>query len=383
MATKPEIEVMTMAMEQRKAIIVVLAFAAGCSGAAAPAKVPTAVRVRAVDKASARNATRYSATINPASRVDVAFKVGGYVQRVATVRGLDGKARLLQEGDRVSAGQMLAEVRVADYQQKLEEAKASFAEATAAREQAQIDFDRASRLAGSESVSKAELDNARVRLDAATARCAGARVRVSEAETAVEDTRLRAPMHGVVVKRNVELGSLAAPGTVAFSIADTSSGKVVFGVPDTELEALQLGTRQTVTTEAFRGRDFVGSITRIAPVADPKSRVFEVEITIANPDEELKPGMIASLKLGEAGTAPPLTVLPLNAVVRMPGQTGRFAVFVVDQKAAPPVARLREVELGEFLGNQIPIRAGLAAGDAVVVQGATLVSDGEAVQVIP
>ena len=68
---------------------------------------------------------------------------------------------------------------------------------------------------------------------------------------------------------------------------------------------------------------------------------------------------------------------------RSPGHTGRFAVFVVDQKQTPPTARLREVELGEFLGNQIPIRAGLADGDRVIVMGASLVSDGEAVQVIP
>jgi RND family efflux transporter MFP subunit len=357
---------------------------AGCSaGDAAPAKTPTAVRVRAVERAASHSATRYSATINPASRVEVAFKVGGYVQRVGNAKGLEGHSRLLQEGDHVSAGQTLAEVRVGDYEQRLAEAKAGLAETTAAREQAQIDFDRASRLSTTESVSKAELDAARVRLDATSARLEGARVRVAEAQTAVDDTRLRAPMNGVVVKRNVEVGSLAAPGTIAFSIADTASVKVVFGVPDTELETLRLGTRQVVTTEAMRGREFEGRITRIAPVADPKSRVFEVEVTIANPDGDLKPGMIAALKLNDSGAAPPLAVLPLNAVVRSPGHAGRFAVYVVDQKATPPQARLREVELGEFLGNQIPIRAGLADGDRVIVMGASLVSDGEPVQVIP
>jgi hypothetical protein len=93
--------------------------------------------------------------------------------------------------------------------------------------------------------------------------------------------------------------------------------------------------------------------------------------------------MIAALKLNNAGTAPSLTVLPLNAVVRSPAHPGHFAVFVLDPKQNPPQARLREVELGEFLGNQIPIRAGLADGDRVIVMGASLVSDGEQVQVIP
>jgi RND family efflux transporter MFP subunit len=361
------------------------ALLAACgAGPSTPAKTPTAVRVRAVERTAASSgATRYSATINPASRVDVAFKVGGYVQRVGSARGVDGHSRLLQEGDHVTAGQTIAEVRVGDYEQKLAEAKAGLAEASAAREQAQIDFDRASRLSSTESVSKAELDATRVKLDAVAARLDGARVRVAQAQTAVDDTKVRSPMSGVIVKRNVEVGTLAGPGTVACSIADTATVKVVFGVPDTELEQLRLGTRQVVTTEAQRGRDFEGRITRIAPVADPKSHVFEVEITINNGEGELKPGMIAALKLNDPGARPPLAVLPLNAVVRSPGTKGRFAVYVVDQKQSPPLARLREVELGEFLGNQIPISAGLADGDRVIVMGASLVSNGEPVQVIP
>src|SRR5437667_5441569 len=164
------------------------ALSAGCvAGDATPPKTPTAVRVRAVERATSTSATRYSANINPASRVDLAFKVGGYVQRLANVRGVDGKSRVVQEGDHVTAGQVLAEVRVADYSQKLAEAKAGLAEAVAAREQAQIDFDRATRLATTESVAKAELDATRVKLDAVSARLEGARVRVAEAQTAVED----------------------------------------------------------------------------------------------------------------------------------------------------------------------------------------------------
>lgn len=364
----------------RNLAIVCLSLCACGDKSAAPAHSPTAVSVRAVERSTARNAARYSATIYPASRVDLAFRVGGYVERVAQVRGVDGRLRLLQEGDHVSTGQELARVRASDYEQRLAEAKASLAESTAAHEQAQIDFSRATRLVSTASMAQAELDSARVKLDAAGARGDGARVRVSEAATALDDTRLRAPMSGVVVKRAVEVGTLAQPGAIAFSIADTQSVKVVFGVADTELESLRLGARQAITSEVFRGRELTGRITRIAPVADPKSRVFEVELTIANPDEQLKPGMVVALKLSDHAEAAPVAVLPLNAVVRSLAHAGRFAVFVVDDKST---ARLREVELGEFLGNQIPIRAGLADGNRVIVQGAALVSDGEAVQVIP
>ncbi len=365
--------------------------ACACASKPVGEKSLTAVRTHAVSQAAAGNATRYSANIDPASRVDVAFKVGGYVQSIAQVRGVDGKTHTLQEGDAVVAGQELAAVRVVDYEQRFGEAKAALAEALASREQAQLDYDRSAQLASSQTVAKAELDAARVRRDAAGARVDGAKVRVAEAQTALDDTHLRAPMNGVVVKRAIEDGTLAGPGTVAFAIADVHTVKVVFGVADTELEALHLGTSQKVTTEAFRGRDFEGQITRIAPIADPKNRLFEIEITIDNAGGELKPGMVAALELNRGAVAP-VAVLPLNAVVRAPKDRDKFAVFVVEpQKGktgepngpAVAVAHLRVVELGDFLGNLIPVRSGLNDGDQVIVQGASLVSDGETVQVIP
>src|SRR5262245_49968632 len=131
-------------MRTRIVFLTLFASAAGCGAQdAAPARTPTAVRVRAVEQTVDSSATRYSASINPASRVDVAFKVGGYVQHVASVRGVDKRERLLQEGDHVTAGSELASLRSADYRHKLDEAFAALAEATAAREQAKIDFDRA------------------------------------------------------------------------------------------------------------------------------------------------------------------------------------------------------------------------------------------------
>jgi multidrug efflux system membrane fusion protein len=358
---------------------------AGCSKGPVPShKSTTAVRVRAVDRAAAPGSARYSANIVPNSRVDVAFKLGGYIRGVAKAKGVDGKGRLLQEGDLVTRGMELARVNEADFAQKLAEAKASLAEITAQNEQAKLDFDRATRLSGSQAIAKTELDATRIKLDAASARLDAARVRVEEAQTALGDVSVRAPMDGIVLKRNVEVGTLVTAGTVAFAIADTRDVKVVFGVPDTVLETLRLGSTQSIATEAFRGREFAGRITRISPFADPKSRVFEVEVTIPNQKGDLKIGMVASLKLGDtADAAEPVAVLPLTAVVRSPKNPNGFSVYVVDESALSPTARIRDVELGEFLGNMIPVTKGLAPGEKVIVQGATLVADGESVQVIP
>jgi RND family efflux transporter MFP subunit len=343
----------------------------------------TVVKVRAVESSTAAAAARYAADIEPASRVDLAFKVGGYIETVARAKGVDGKPRALQEGDRVTRGMELAAIRKQEYGNKLSEAEAALAEAVAAREQAELDFQRATKLVAGNSISEAELDNTRVRLHAASARADGARVRVDEAHTMLEDTSIKAPIDGVVLHRQVEIGTLAAPGVIAFSLADTDTMKVVFGVPDTVRGLLELGATQTVTTEAFAGVKWHGRVTRIASTADSKTRLFDVEVTIDNAAQKLKTGMVAALQLSGAHAAGSVAVLPLSAVVRSRAHSDGFAVFALDDTHNPPVVQLRDVELGQFLGNVIPIQAGLRAGEKVVVQGASLLSDREPVRVIP
>jgi RND family efflux transporter MFP subunit len=366
--------------------IAALASLNGCRKASVPTPTATAVKVATVDVAGSTTANRYSAQIVAATRVDLAFKVGGYVASIAKAPGVDGKPRILQEGDAVRRNMELASLRRTDYAQKLSEALAALAQARAAAEQTRIDFERSSKLFENGSVSQAELDTTRLRHESADASLAGAKVRVEEAQTALADTSLRSPIDGIIVRRSLEEGALAAPGTVGFSVAETNTVKAVFGVPDTVLPHVQLGAMQAVTTEAYPDKRFEGRITRIAPTADVKGRVFEVEITIPNASQRLKPGMVAALSLtrtaGAGGKEQPL--VPLAAIVRSPAHANQFAVFVVSNAAdGHPRVQSKEVELGEYLGSVIPVRAGLQGGEQIVVQGAGLLSDGESVEIIP
>jgi multidrug efflux system membrane fusion protein len=359
--------------------VVVCLLACGCKKVSKTEAPATAVKVATVERAAGGAGTRYSAQIAPATRVDLAFKVGGYVDSVAQLPGVDGKPRILQEGDPVRSGMELAALRRTDYVQKLNEAQAAYGQAKATLDQAKFDLDRVEKLVEKNAVPGAELDAARTRHDGANAAVVGAKVRVDEAGTALADTVLRAPLAGVVVKRTIEVGALAAPGTVAFSVADVGTVKAAFGVPDTMLPRIRLGAAQKVSTDAYPNVPFDGRISLIAPAADPRSRVFEVEITLANADGRLKPGMVASLSLeGAADTTQAAPLVPLAAIVRS-AKGGRFAVFVVDDHA---VAHAHDVELGEYLGQVIPVKAGLVGGERIVVQGAGLLTDGEPVEVI-
>ena len=372
-------------MSQSRAMkrILVVFVVAACRRDTVPESRPTAVRVAVVETAASAAGARYSAQINPATRLDVAFKVGGYIESIATVPGIDGKPRLLQEGDAVHANMQLATIRRTDYTQRVAEAQAALAQAKAGLDQAQMDFDRTSKLADTNAVAGAELDAARTRRDGAQAVLGGAKARVDQAMTALADTTLRSPLEGVVMKRWIEVGALAGPGTIAFSVADVGSVKAVFGVPDTVLPRITLGSVETITTDAYPGVKFQGRISQIAPSADARSRVFEVAITIPNADGRLKPGSVASLALegaSQAASAEPL--IPLSAIVRSPKAKDRFGVYVVEEAGGKTIARVHEVELGEYLGKVIPVKGGLKGGEKIVIQGAGLLSDGEPVEVI-
>jgi len=344
-----------------------LAVLSGCSQKA-PHAPPLPVTVQAVAGGAGETGVRYTASIRPSAQVDLAFKVGGYIDQILQIKGVDGRPRNLQDGDHVHRGTVLARVHDREYADALAQARATLS-------QAKADFDRIAQLYENRSVSKADYD-------AAYAKFIANRAQEDQAAQSFGDCSLRAPLDGHVLKRSVEVGTLVSAGTPAFSIGDLRSVEVVFGVPDVQVGAMKMGASQAVNVEAVPGQSFRGQITRVAPSADPSSRVFEVEVTIPNPDGQLKSGMIASLQVASA-PAPAGAFVPLNAVVRPPGEAATYAVFVVEEVGGRQLARLRRVELGELRGDLIEVAAGLRGGERVIVRGATLAVDSMEVRIIP
>lgn len=402
-------------------------------------KPPVPVKIAAVEMNPTEKGARYSATIIPRTQVELAFKVSGYVDALQQVRGVDGKTRDLQEGDRITVGAVLARVRQSDYQVKVKEAesqvseaksgvdaskaqyqealsgiassKAQQAEAEAAYEKAKLDYERAKNLFASQSLTKANYDTAKAQFDVATAKVAAARSQVRmleakadsaksqievieaksrgaqavvrETQIPLQDTALRSPLNGVVLKKSVEKGTLASPGTTGFVVADTSSVKAVFGVPDVAVPEMKLGSTLSIETETMPGKEFRGQITSIFPAADPKSRAFNVEVTIPNPDYLLRPNMIVSLKVGTGQAVATQPVVPLNAVMKAKNNPEGYAVFVVVEQGGRQIARLRDVRLGDSYGNTVAVTDGVKQGDRVITIGGTMVNDGDQLKVIP
>ncbi|MBF0551472.1 MAG: efflux RND transporter periplasmic adaptor subunit [Deltaproteobacteria bacterium] len=358
---------------------------AGCERKAEVYQKPlTPVAVRLVEKSKGSDRLRYSANIQPHSKVNLNFKRGGYVRAIFQIKDIDKKNRNVQEGDWVAKNTVLARVRENDYEVKLSQANFQLAEAQAALKHADQDYDRADKLFESKSLTRPDYDAAKARKVAAAARVSGGAAVVREAQLALQDCALKAPMDGIVLKRNIEVGSLVGPETPAFILSDSTEVKVVFGVPDVVVRRLTWGDQMTVTAEAMRGKEFAGKITSLSPSADPQSRVFEVEVIIPNPGNQLKVGMVATVYLTEQGGPQPALAVPLNSVVRSKKDPKAYALFVVEEQGGKTLARLRDpVVLEEIYGNLISVTEGVKSGERVITLGATMVADGQQVRIIP
>lgn len=353
----------------------------GCSEEKTPfVKPPTPVEVAAVEATPVGDSQTYSASLIPTERVDMAFKVGGYVRDIATAPGPDGKPHILQKGDKVTKGMVLAALHDDDYQATLKKSVAARDEEQASLREGTINYERYQTLYNQKVVAKSELDKAREKLDYYKASVERTTHQIEEASIQLRDTVLKAPLDATVMNRSIEKGTLVASGTLAFVLADLSTVKAVFGVPDFMLPRIKPGDAVPITVEGLGGETLTGTVSSVAPSADPKSRVFDVEVSIHNPGQRLKDGMIVSART--SGERAPRLVLPINAVVRDPADPSGFAVYVVEEAAGKAVAKGRKVKIGDVVGNRVTLIEGPAPGERVVTTGATMVFDGSPVRII-
>ena len=366
------------------AAAVLFAIAAATSGCQEASKVaaksPTPVHVVDVAMYSPSEDLRYSASVLPFAEAVLSFKSAGYVTEVRQIAGADGRRRNIGSGDYVARGTVLAQIRHQDLKNQLDHATATLSAAQAQHVEATKDYERAKTLYASESLTKPDFDRAQAKFDSTLAAVDQATANVHQAQLALQDADLTAPFSGYILARNIELGNLAVPGTPAFTIADTSSVKISFGVPDYAVSRLRLGQQFSIHLQDD-AKEYNGRVTSIAASADEKNRVFAVEVTVSNPKASLKPGMIASLSLTGVHKAP-VTAVPLSAVIADPGSSGRYAVFIAQEQGGKWVAHLRQVALGETHESDVAVE-GVSPADRVVVVGAAGLKDGDLIQVLP
>lgn len=373
----------------------------GVKADAEDAKPPTPVHAVPVRLFTPQSGERYSASLIPARQLTLSFRVAGFVESIG---GGNEQSRRLEAGDLIQKGTTLAVLRAKDYdiqilqakgqlesaKRNIEVARAQLTEAEAAFAKADAVWKRASSLFDSRAVTApdweaakaqrdicfAQINGARSQIEMATAQESTAAAALSAAELAKADTVLIAPYTARLLQRSVEVGSLVSPGQTAFILADTETVKAVFGVPDSSVRGLKQSDRVPLSVEAVPG-EFSGTVTSIAAAADPATRLFLIEASVPNPKGALRPGMIATVYLRASGAVEPVAVVPLSAIVRSKAESGGFSLMVVRMNRA----RSQAVTLSATYGDLIAI-AGVQPGELVISSGASLLAEGERVEVI-
>jgi multidrug efflux system membrane fusion protein len=370
-----------LGIAQAAVLVVLMTVINGChQPTQVEAKSPTPVHLVDVTLESSSEDLRYSASVLPLAQANLSFKSAGYVTEIKQVAGADGRRRDIGPGDYVSRGAVLAQIRHQDLKNQLDQAAATLVQAQAQHVQATQDYERAKALYATQSLIKPDFDQAQARFDSTLAGVDQAKANVHQAQLALQDADLTAPFSGYILARNIELGNLAAPGTPAFTIADTSAVKISFGVPDYAVRRLRLGQQFSIHLQDDP-KEYNGRVTSIAASADEKNRVFAIEVTVPNPKALLKPGMIASLSLTGVHKAA-VSSVPLSAVVGDPSSAGHYAVFVASEQGGKWVAHLRPVALGETHESDVAVE-GVNPAEKVVVVGAAGLKDGDLIQVLP
>lgn len=360
---------------------------ANCSSpaTAAPNRV-TPVKVERVISAEGKSPNRYSGSLEPRAKVDMAFRVGGYVEALAQIDTPNGP-RAIDKGDFVEKGTVLARIRAADYSHKFKTSEAQLGQARAQAVLAKQDLARAKKLYAGGAITRADLDAQVAQANATEAQVDGALAQSKEAGLALADTVLRAPMDGVVLFRAVEVGTLVAAGQLALSVADTRNMKAVFGAPQMLVEQLSVGSPVSVfvgaESEAKAPEKLLAAhVTRIAPAADTNGRVFSVEAELPNAAGTLRAGSVVSVRVNRANAAEHALMVPLRSVIRSPEPARGYSVFVLPGTSDRGSVDLVEVSLGEVLGNSVSVTSGLSGSERVVTVGATLLRDGASAIVI-
>jgi RND family efflux transporter MFP subunit len=350
------------------ALAVSLALAA-CSGPAPVAAPPKPVRVQPVVLSTGTSEDSYTGAVRARVETDLAFRVGGKVIR-----------RAVEVGQRVRAGDLLAELDAADYGLNVAAALNQQQATAVDAEQAASDAARFARLHADGAVSAGDAERQKARADAARERLEQARRGVELARNRAAYALLRAPFDGVVTALRFEAGQVVAEGQPVISLAAAGEREIVVDIPETQVLAARRSPQAVASLFAGDGARFAVTLRELAPLASAATRTYRARyrvggVGVGAPAMEL--GMTATVWLrtpsGDAAAAAPVATLPASALHH---RDGRTAVWMLATPDASPV--LTPVEVLRYAQDEVQV-SGLAAGQLVVTAGVQKITPSMAV----
>jgi multidrug efflux system membrane fusion protein len=294
---------------------------------------------------------------------DLAFRIAGEVSK-----------RLVDSGDQVSKGQVLAELDPQDVQLQLSAMQAQVAAAEANLSLVRSERDRYRQLLERQLVSKSQYENAENLYQAGEARLKQARAEFNVTRNQAGYAVLRAPRAGVISRRMLEVGQVVAAGQTVFSLAADGEREIVISLPEGNIGNFSIGQPVRIELWSRPGSFLNGRLREISPAADSMSRTYQARVSIdEDANEPVDLGQSAQVFVSQAGDIP-LSV-PLAALT---SDAGQAYVWIVD----PVSSALQRVAVkaGPYGESQVPVLQGLESTDWVVAAGLQVLTEGTKVR---
>src|ERR1700678_2065410 len=349
------------------------------------------VTVTPVTKSASTDSLVLPGNIQAVTEAPVLARASGYI-----------KKRIADIGDRVTTGQVLAEIEAPELDQQILQAKAAVQQADAAMQQAEaslqqsrsnenlahVTFDRFSKLADKGVISKQDNDTYRLQwaaqqsnvqalekaVNAAKSNSAALGANVSRLNDLLDYLTVRAPFAGVITLRNVDTGVLVTEGrTLLYRIAQTDRLRTYLNLPQIDAASVHVGQKAALIVPDLAGRKFPGTVTRTSNSLDPVTRTLLTEVQVENAGGVLMPGMYTQVDLAVPRRDPPLLVPGDTLVVRANGPQ----VAVV---AADGTIHFQLIQLGRDFGDRLEVLSGVHEGDQIVINPSDSISEGAKVK---
>jgi len=313
--------------------------------------------------------------LKPVAQVDVVSKMTGRIDQLQA-----------EIGDWVQKGTLIAKVDEDEVRQQVNRAAAALEVAKASLSQKQTDLeilkkelDRTIELHENQLIPRRDLDTAEARYRGAIAQEKLAEAQIDQAQAELrelrvrlDNTRILAPISGLVGRRHLDNGALVNPSMPVVSLVDLSTMVMEINAPEKDLVKIRTGLEAAIVLDAYPEQKFKGRVIRLSPILDPATRTGSVEIEVPNPKMMLKAEMFARVEL-DLGTRHNTLLVPREALVSHDQQRGVF-------KLQDDTARFQPVDAGITQGGEVEVISGLKEGEAVITLGVNLVKNGDKVR---
>lgn len=321
----------------------------GCSTQQNEEKLPAGksivVTISEVKSARVNVNLRYSGTVEPSQTIPLNFQTAGTVETV-----------LVDAGDAVKKGQLLATLDNNDMQSLYEITKAKYQQAKDAYDRLKTVYDKGSLTEIKWVEMETNMEQAKSSLELA--------------KSNLEKCSLRAPVAGIIGRRSIEPGMSSIGLTAPLDLIQIARVFVKISVPENEIGKIRKGLNAGIVVSALNDKQFSGDITNVSPVADAFARTYEAKITVNNSNFDLKPGMVCDVTLNIISERE-LMLIPYQSVGK--DNDGKQFVYVADTGTKRVKKQL--VTVGNYNGENLEILSGLTQGQTIVCGGKEKLSD--------